>query len=84
MNDPTDSPARAGHRPPRPCLVLRLYPGSEANPQPPRRITRWIINGFPAVVEIWTSLQWHKLGARERPADVQVLGDGTRVSMKME
>ncbi len=62
-------------------LHLRMFlrPSRE-----PASRTHWLVNGFRAVVLLWTAEEWSALSDRERPSDAQVYPDGSWVSLRME
>jgi hypothetical protein len=65
----------------RPRGRLRLFKipqGSKAAPP----VARWLINGFPATVIIWTEEQWAELD--EHPEDAQALPNGIWCVLRME
>jgi hypothetical protein len=43
---------------------------------------RWLINGFPANILIWTQDQWANLN--ERPSDAQYHPNGVWCALRME
>jgi hypothetical protein len=43
---------------------------------------RWLINGYPAVLTIWTEQEWQQLA--ERPDDAQRLDGGLWCILRME
>ena len=43
---------------------------------------RWLINGFPAIVIIWTQEQWADL--QDRPSDAQLHPTGVWCALRME
>jgi hypothetical protein len=43
---------------------------------------RWLINGFPATVVIWTQEQWAAL--EDRPSDAQLHPTGVWCALRME
>jgi hypothetical protein len=43
---------------------------------------RWLINGFPAIVVIWTQEQWADL--KDRPKDAQLHPTGVWCALRME
>jgi len=45
-------------------------------------VARWLINGFPATVIIWTRDQWAVL--KDRPSDAQRFPDGFWCALRME
>jgi hypothetical protein len=52
--------------------------------QPPSACpaARWTINGFPAILIIWTQEQWSNL--KERPSDAQFHPNGLWCALRME
>ena len=50
-------------------------------PPPPPGL-RWLINGFPAIVIIWTQEQWADL--KDRPSDAQLHPTGVWCALRME
>jgi hypothetical protein len=43
---------------------------------------RWLINGFPATILIWTAEEWSRL--TERPNDAQQFPNGIWCALRME
>jgi hypothetical protein len=43
---------------------------------------RWLINGFPAIILIWTAEEWSRL--TERPNDAQECANGTWCALRIE
>ena len=43
--------------------------------------TRWLINGFPAIVLVWTAEEWARLS--DHPEDAQLCANGTRCALRM-
>ena len=43
---------------------------------------RWLINGFPATILVWTADEWSKL--TERPQDAQQVPNGTWCVLRMD
>ena len=64
-------------RGPRKSLI-RLHPGL-ADPAPPG--SRWLVNGFPAEVLLWTAGEWARL--RSRPQDAQRYPNGCWVALRI-
>jgi hypothetical protein len=53
--------------------------------RPPEEITstaRWLINGFPATISVWTAEEWARLS--ERPSDAQPFPNGSWCALRME
>jgi hypothetical protein len=61
---------------PRTALGLYTPPVSEA------QVARWKIDGYPAVILIWTSEEWEKLS--QRPSDAQFYPCGVWCALRME
>lgn len=61
--------------------ALRLMPhtgrGTTLQPQ----VTRWRINGYPALILIWTADQWERL--EDRPSDAQYYPCGVWCALRM-
>lgn len=43
---------------------------------------RWLINGFPATILVWTAEEWAMLAVR--PADAQQVPNGTWCALRMD
>ena len=43
---------------------------------------RWLINGFPATILVWTAEEWSRL--TERPNDAQPFPNGSWCALRME
>ena len=43
---------------------------------------RWIINGFPAILVVWTQEQW--AGLKDRPRDAQYHPNGVWCALRLE
>ena len=43
---------------------------------------KWLINGFPATLLIWTADEWDRL--TDRPKDAQECPNGIRCALRME
>lgn len=57
---------------------VRLHlPGSEI-----ATTARWLINGFPATIVIWTEEEWSRL--TERPQDAQHYRNGIWCALRIE
>jgi hypothetical protein len=68
-----------GNEQPSPRLNL-FRPLSQATSAVPA--ARWTINGFPAILIIWTQEQWANL--KERPSDAQYHPNGLWCALRME
>jgi hypothetical protein len=68
-----------GNAKPSPRLNL-FRPQSQATMSVPA--ARWNINGFPAILIIWTQEQWANL--KERPNDAQYHPNGLWFALRME
>jgi hypothetical protein len=71
----TLSPRRAGAVTENPAVVL--YQPEQHQ----RNVAWWRINGFPAVVEIWTPEQWEEL--QDRPTNAQFMPCGLWCVLRM-
>src|SRR5437660_12475781 len=74
MHSPNQG-ARAATPPPR----LRIF--EPAVPTPSSGV-RWLIDGFPAIILLWTQEQWASL--RDRPSDAQYHPAGVWLALRME
>lgn len=54
----------------------------EPHLSPPPSEIRWLINGFPAIIIIWTPEQWAAL--KDRPSDAQRHPTGVWCALRME
>lgn len=61
---------------------LRVFPGDDPGARIGSNKARWTVNGFPATVEVWSPRAWLRLV--NKPADAQVLGDGSRVQFRFD
>ena len=43
---------------------------------------RWLINGFPATILVWTAEEWARLAVR--PNDAQQVPNGTWCALRMD
>ena len=43
---------------------------------------RWLINGFPATILVWTAEEWSRL--TERPLDAQQVPNGTWCALRID
>ena len=43
---------------------------------------RWLINGFPATILVWTADEWARLS--ERPKDAQQVPNGTWCALRID
>ncbi len=43
---------------------------------------RWLINGFPATIFVWTADEWSRLA--ERPHDAQQVPNGTWCALRID
>ena len=43
---------------------------------------RWLINGFPATILVWTADEWSKL--IDRPRDAQPVANGTWCALRID
>jgi hypothetical protein len=48
----------------------------------PASSARWLINGYPAMIIIWTAEEW--AGLTERPVDAQQYPNGVWCALRME
>ena len=60
----------------RSSLRLHMPPADEGSS------ARWLINGFPATILIWTAEEWEKLTVR--PSDAQYYPCGVWCALRME
>ena len=78
------NPATPGGAKRRPGLKL-FRPDdapSNAGEPPSGTVARWLINGYPASIQIWTDAEWATLS--DPPPDAQRLGNGVWCSLRME
>lgn len=72
------SPAAHVQNPPTIPTSLGLY----RPPVSDQRVARWRINGFRAIMIIWTAEEWEML--TERPPDAQYVPCGVWCALRME
>jgi hypothetical protein len=75
---PMDHPTKATRPTQRQSHLCLFEPNGPTGPQG----ARWLINGFPANVLIWTLEQWANLN--ERPSDAQYHPNGVWCALRME
>ena len=64
--------------PPRGRSDLKLHiPG-----EPLVNSARWLINGFPATILVWTADEW--LNLVDRPRDAQPVANGTWCALRID
>ncbi len=77
-------PAASGGAKRRPGL--RLYRPEDLTPssgaEPNGGVARWLINGYPATLQIWTDAEWASLS--DPPPDAQRLDNGVWCSLRIE
>lgn len=74
---PIKYPTKSAPRHPHFGLFEPHPPATSASPG-----SRWLINGFPAIVVIWTPEQWASL--KDRPSDAQLHPTGVWCALRME
>lgn len=74
------APPKAARRGPA-LLRLKLHLPPSA-PEGGPGSARWLINGFPAAVLIWTAEEWARL--TDRPGDAQPYPNGIWCVIRME
>ena len=62
--------------PKRSCLILHLPTEEIAHS------ARWLINGFPATILVWTADEWARLTVR--PHDAQPVANGTWCALRID
>lgn len=68
---------RAMSTPPgRGTLKLHIPADDRANS------ARWLINGFPATILVWTADEWSRL--TDRPRDAQQVANGTWCALRID
>jgi hypothetical protein len=72
------SPQRESPATPRAGLGLFV-----PSPEVPEADPTFMINGFPALVLVWTPRQWKRLRAWERPLDAQPCPNGCWAALRM-
>ena len=60
----------------RSCLKIHL-PTEQIAPS-----ARWLINGFPATILVWTADEW--AGLTEQPHDAQPVANGTWCALRID